>query len=408
MSNYSIFSVMGIEIEYMLVDKDTLNVQPKSDLLLKALAHGHQVNEVELGKICLSNELVMHVLEFKNNGPCVPTDAIAQQFQETILKVQPVLAEYHLKLLPTGAHPWMDPRVETKRWPHGNRSIYKQFDKIFNCQGHGWSNLQSMHINLPFANDNEFAALHSLVRLILPILPALAASTPIIEQEFTGFQDTRLQFYEKNQKKIPSISGQIIPEIVFSEDQYHTDILHPIYRDLQPHDPNKILQHEWVNSRGAIPKFEYKALEIRVVDTQECVNADIAIAQAVFHLLKSWYETEMNALQRHYPTERLKSVFDHAIKTGLSTSIEDMDLMKLWQLPTRKMTLRDVWSILIEKISPTLDHPSQVALEHILSHGNLSERILKACQKDFSKNHLKPIYQQLSDCLLNNTMYRPS
>ncbi|TIE00964.1 glutamate--cysteine ligase, partial [Legionella pneumophila] len=33
MSDFPIFSVLGIEIEYMLVDKESLNVQPKSDLI---------------------------------------------------------------------------------------------------------------------------------------------------------------------------------------------------------------------------------------------------------------------------------------------------------------------------------------------------------------------------------------
>ena len=66
MSNYPLFSVLGIEIEYMLVDKDTLAVQPKSDVILHTLA-GKSINEVVLGDIAASNELVMHVIELKNN-----------------------------------------------------------------------------------------------------------------------------------------------------------------------------------------------------------------------------------------------------------------------------------------------------------------------------------------------------
>ena len=48
MSNYPLFSVLGLEIEYMLVDKDTLAVQPLSDVLVNHLA-GKQVNETVLG-----------------------------------------------------------------------------------------------------------------------------------------------------------------------------------------------------------------------------------------------------------------------------------------------------------------------------------------------------------------------
>ena len=89
----------------------------------------------------------------------------------------------------------MNPLTETKRWPHGNRSVYRQYDAIFNCQGHGWGNLQCMHINLPFANDEEFCQLHNSIRLILPLLPALAASTPFLDGQKTGYKDSRLCFY---------------------------------------------------------------------------------------------------------------------------------------------------------------------------------------------------------------------
>ena len=190
-SSYPLLSVLGLEIEYMLVDIDSLDVVPKSDLILKQLA-GEITSEVILGDVAASNELMMHVLELKNNGPRSPTEPVASHFQEAILQLQPVLQDLHLQLLPTGAHPWMNPLTESKRWPHGNRDIYQQYDTIFNCQGHGWANLQSMHINLPFTNDREFSQLHNGIRLLLPLLPALAASSPFLEGKKTQMLDSRL------------------------------------------------------------------------------------------------------------------------------------------------------------------------------------------------------------------------
>lgn len=407
MSKYSLFSVLGIEIEYMLVDRDSLDVQPKSDLLLQSLA-GHQVNEIELGNIAISNELVMHVLELKNNGPRPPSEPIANHFQQAILHIQPMLAEHNLQLLPTGAHPWMNPLTETQRWPYGNKAIYQQYDAIFDCRGHGWSNLQSMHINLPFANDEEFANLHSLVRLLLPLLPALSASTPILENKLTGYQDTRLKFYGENQLKIPSISGTIIPEFVLSEAQYQNDILKPMYGNISPYDPQGILQYEWLNSRGAIAKFDSNALEIRIVDTQECVHADIAIAKVIHEILKSWHEGSEHHMHRPCATERLTAIYGETIRNGFATRVEDSELLVQWQLPKRNMNVRDIWSILIERVSPSLDKVSQQALENILSQGNLSERIVRACKQDYNKIHLKRVYKNLADCLLLNQLYKPS
>ncbi len=409
MSNYPIFSVLGIEIEYMLVDKDTLAVQSKSDLILSHLA-GKQVNEVVLGEIAISNELVMHVIELKNNGPKPPHHPIANQFQQTIMQLKPLLEQYNLQLLPTGAHPWMDPLVETKRWPHGNRAIYEQFNRIFNCQGHGWSNLQSMHVNLPFASDNEFCQLHNTIRLLLPLLPALAASTPFLDGIKTGLLDSRLDFYGKNQQRIPSISGQIIPEFIHSEAQYQDNILQPMYRDISAFDPQGILQYEWLNSRAAIAKFEYMAIEIRILDAQECVNADIAIAKAIHAILKRWHDSGSELyLEKICATEKLKAIYEQTIKEGLAVRIDDSDVLEQWHLPKKHtMPLSDVWSFLIEQVSTELDQTSQLALEHILQNGNLSERILRACRNDFSKEKLTSVYRQIGDCLVQNQQFQPS
>lgn len=406
MSDFPIYSVLGIEIEYMLVDKDSLNVQPKSDLILSALA-GQLVNEVPLGDIAISNELVMHVVELKNNGPKPPDAPITEHFQNTILKLQPLLEQNNLLLLPTGAHPWMDPNTETVRWPHGNHAIYKQFDAVFNCQGHGWANLQSMHVNLPYSTQEEFGQLHNIIRLILPLLPALAASSPLLDGKTTGLLDSRLYFYSRNQQRIPSISGDIIPEFISTEDEYQQKILAPMYQDISPFDPEGILQHQWLNSRAAIPKFDHKAIEIRIIDSQECVEADIAIAKAIHAILKHWQTASHYYLHKPCDTKRLKQVFDQTIEKGLAVRVDDGELMTQWQLPHRAMTLGEVWSQLIEKVSSELEHKQQLALELILSQGNLSERILRSIGKDTDKTLLKRVYHQLAHCLISNQQFVP-
>lgn len=404
MSNYALFSVMGLEIEYMLVDKTTLEVQPKSDLILQQLA-GSQVNEVALGDIAISNELVMHVLELKNNGPKPAQSPLVDHFQTAILHLQKLLEAHHLQLLPTGAHPWMDPLTQTKRWPYGNKAIYQQYDAIFNCQGHGWANLQSMHINLPFTNDEEFSRLHSAIRLLLPLLPALGASTPILDGKPTGLLDSRLDFYAKNQQRIPSITGDVIPEWVRSKADYEKTILKPMYRDISAFDTQGILQFEWLNSRGAIAKFDSNAIEIRILDTQECVKADIAIAQATHAILKRWYQHTSLIEEEACTTPPLKALFDQTIRHGLQTRIEDSIVLSAMGLPTRTMTVRDAWSLLIEQVSPELEPPYQETLELILRHGNLSERILRACKDKYSKTNMSAVYRQLAECLLHNQLF---
>lgn len=406
MSDFPIFSVMGIEIEYMLVDRDSLEVRPESDIVLSALA-GELVNEIKLGDIAISNELVMHVLELKNNGPKPPDTPISEYFQNAILNLQPLLKQHNLLLLPTGAHPWMNPHLETVRWPHGSHDIYNQYDAIFNCQGHGWANLQSMHVNLPYSNEVEFGQLHNIIRLILPLLPALAASSPLLDGKATGMLDSRLYFYGLNQQRIPSISGEIIPDFISTEEEYRRKILMPMFKDISPFDPQGILQHQWLNSRAAIPKFDHKAIEIRILDSQECVDADIAIALAINAIIKHWHTTSNYYLDNPCNTRQLKQVFDESIKTGLSVMIDDRELMNQWQLPPRALSIGQIWSLLIEKVSVTLSQKQQLALELILSQGSLSERILRAIGNDSDKALLKKVYHQLAHCLISNQQFMP-
>ena len=404
MSNYSLFSVIGLEIEYMLVDQDTLNIQPLSDIILKDLA-GKIVNEAVVGDIAISNELVMHVLELKNNGPKPITVDLALQFQQAVDQLKPILKQHNLCFMPSGAHPWMNPQKETKRWPHDNKALYEQFDKIFDCQGHGWANLQSMHVNLPFADDQEFFQLHTAIRLLLPLLPALAASTPILDSRPTGYQDTRLKYYGDNQQRIPIISGEVIPEFVGSIKDYQDTILQPIYDAISPYDPDKILQFEWLNSRGAIPKFAYNAIEIRLLDSQECVNADVAIALVIVAILKKWLRNSHYFLEHPCEIAPLKSIYETSLRDGLSTQIEHRELFDQWQINPRAKHLCDVWSQLIEQVSSDLDDTTQKSLELILSQGNLSHRILKSINGNFEHSQLAQTYRKLTQCLAHNQAF---
>ncbi len=403
---YPIFSVLGIEIEYMIVDSETLEIQPRSDRILEHLA-GQLVNEISIGKIAASNELVLHVLELKNDGPCSREEPIASYFHEAIQKLQSILKPQGLSLLPSAAHPWMDPHTQTQRWPHGNKKIYEQYDKIFDCKGHGWANLQSMHLNLPFTNDEEFCALHNTIRLLLPLLPAIAASSPFLDGKRTDFLDTRLTFYEKNQQKIPSITGLVIPEYVKTESDYRAHILKPMYAQIAPFDTEGVLQETWLNSRGAIPKFDDGAIEIRIIDSQECPEADVTLAKLIQAILKSWCDSGYYPHPPNVDTRSLKAMYDETLSKGFLATLDDGHIQDAYQLPKRRMHLKEVWSQLIERVSHTLSASEQLTLEGILRWGNLSERLIKACHHDYSQSSLHRVYQALIPCLEHNRLFLP-
>ncbi len=397
--SHPLFSVVGIELEYMLVHQGTLEIYPMADQLLTKIA-GQLISEVELGEIAVSNEFVMHVIELKTNGPKANLTRLSEDFHQAIVHINKKLSHFSAQLMPTGAHPWMNPKDGVALWNHGDRSLYETYHRIFHCEGHGWSNLQSMHLNLPFSNEEEFLALHNAIRLVLPIIPALTASTPFIEGKLTGALDSRLTFYGGNQRKIPSISGQIIPEFIQTQAHYHSEILNPMYQAIAPFDTQNLLQEEWLNSRGAIARFDRSAIEIRIIDTQEAPVMDMACAIAVIAVLRHLIETGDAYQKAPLATETLRRIYDQAVQQGLQVVVEDKSFLAQLGLSTkRQYTLFQVWSELLEQASHYIDTTSEKMLEMILSQGNLSQRIIQSVQLS---NNLRDTYQKLCQCLADN------
>lgn len=407
-----LFEGYGIEMEYMLVKEPDLNVFPGVDTLFSAVTDEkmEDIEDIERGEIAWCNELVMHVIELKTNGPASSLNGLVSQFQENVRDVNKILAAHDAKLMPTGAHPLMNPDRETKLWPYGYREIYNIFNSIFNCRGHGWSNLQSTHLNLPFANDAEFAVLHTAIRLVLPLLPALAASTPIIDGAATGMVDTRLQYYLTNQAKIPSITGHVVPEVVLSRSEYEERILNQIYKDIAPHDPNKILQFEWLNSRGAIARFDRNAIEIRTLDIQECPQADLGIIALIVAALRAITEERWDsfASQAEWSEQALSSIWRDMIKHGQSTVIQNSNYLNAFGFHGSTATAKELWQHIYTQIFHEYDEyePTiQRAAEVILEKGNLSERITRQLAGDYRPEAIREVYRELTVCLATGQLY---
>ena len=171
-----LFEGYGVELEYMIVDRQTLNVRSLADKVLSEIG-GPWTREVVCGALAWSNELVMHVIELKTNGPVKTLNGLHVAFDQDVRRINDILAPLGACLLPTAMHPWIRPDDESTLWHNEDVEIYTALDRVFGCQGHGWKNLQSAHLNLPFSNDEEFVQLHSAIRVVLPLIPAIAAAS---------------------------------------------------------------------------------------------------------------------------------------------------------------------------------------------------------------------------------------
>lgn len=405
-----IFEAYGIELEYMIVDKITLKVRPISDLVLKKLNNNIDTGDIEFGDAAWSNELVKHVIELKANGPSPDLQSLELSFVNEVKRMNDALDEFGAMLLPTAMHPTFLPEQETVIWDKEYSEVYQTYNRIFDCRGHGWSNLQSVHINLPFANNDEFGKLHGAIRPVLPLLPFLAASSPLCEGKYGPYLDTRLYYYSQNQRRIPTIIGQIIPERAYTQEDYQLMILDPMYRDVAKVDHDGTLQNEWLNSRSAIARFERNAIEIRLIDISESPRVDFAIVEFAIALVQAIASERWQKISKTQSLDEsgLKTILFQVLETNGSEKIVDKNFLETFGV-TVPLAVKDLVLRLIEDLctnSPTLKRHRET-LEYITLNGNLSQRVKKQLgQSQPSSQKIIECYKSIAQSLADNELFR--
>lgn len=402
-----------IGLEYALVARDSLDALPISDKVLQQVAGaGEPVGVAVRGELEWSHRAVLHTIRLKNARSTGDLQVLSRRFQDEIVATNALLARFGARLMPGGMHPWINPARDTRVWPHGNAAIYEACERIFDYRSHGWSNLQSVRVNLPFANDAEFAQLHAAVRVILPILPALAAASPYADGRATDWMDYGMESYRHNADKVPEVQGEIVPEPAISREDYERRILEPMYRAIAPFDTENVLRHEWLNARGAVTRFEHNAIAVRVLDVQECPQVDVAIAALVMDLAADLCERRFRrpTLDDQMSARALGRVFVACIHDGDRARIDDADYLALLGLSRSKYTAAEAWWEIADRLDGANSRYSnfwRTALEFNLSRGPLARRLLRAIGPRPDRAALHELYSALCEALHGGTPFDP-
>ncbi|HEX2164951.1 MAG TPA: glutamate-cysteine ligase family protein, partial [Thermoanaerobaculia bacterium] len=372
---------------------------------------GRPTSDVEVGRAGFSNELAAHVFEIKNPAPLESLVEAEAALVDGVRFFDDLLArEWGARLLPTGMHPLMDPAREGELWRRSGRRIYETYDRVFGVRGHGWLNLQSCHVNLPFGEtEAETVRLHDAIALLLPYLPALAASSPLVEGALGPAVDNRLAFYRGNQRRVPSIAGGVVPEPMVSFAHYRRHVLGRIYRDLDPIPEAAPLHHEWVNSRGAIVRFYRDSIEIRVLDTQECVAMDVANAAFVRGALRRLVARMEAGEVETPPHATLVADYEAAVADGTAARVAAPHLRRAAGVGEGgALSAGDLLAGLVEDARSALAAEERPSLDRVaarLAGGNLSERIrrrLAPVPERHRRAAIVELYRELADHLRAN------
>ena len=317
---------IGTEHEYTIND-NRFNALPVSDHLLKSIC-GRFESEILFGDVKLSKELQKTVLEIIPRTPVNNLASLERQLVKGVQKFYHIFRDRYV-LLGLGMHPTLTLN-HTAVWDHDETEYYKVYDRLFNIRQHGWLNIQSLQINLSYAHEKELVMIYNRLRSLLPYLIAVTAASPMVEGRLTGSADNRLIYYRENQKEIPLICNQIIPDKIRGIDDYRA-IQQEIFRELRARGAD-ILCEEWVNSSGLIIRFSRNCVEIKALDEQECIRSDMAVCAFVRSLLRCTIlpvETDQDALRAlteeaiQHGTEGLRPELKRLYEAAWSHATED-------------------------------------------------------------------------------------
>jgi gamma-glutamyl:cysteine ligase YbdK (ATP-grasp superfamily) len=401
--DYHAYEVAGLESEYSIVD-DSLAPQCGVAQLFSTLS-GHATSDVELGSVGLSNELAAHVLEMKT-PPEKSLVSAEKRLVDGVRRTSKVLRDrFGWRLLPTGMHPLMRP-ADTELWSRGNRRIYETYARLFGIRAHGWLNVQSCQVNLPFGAERDAIAMHNAAAALVAYLPALAGSSPLVEGRRGPGLSSRMVFYARNQARIPAITHGVVPDYVGSLDEYRRDVLGGIYAELARVRGTALIRREWVNSRGAILRFDRRAMEVRVTDLQECPKMDVAIAAYVRAGLAGL--AACNGSLELPPRAALLADHRRAVKDGL-----DAKLGARWSLGNgAPRTVRALLEAVLEhaeRFARKDEKPYLRLVERRLARGSLAQGIRRRTDRyrtgERRRAAIRGVYTELMDCLEANEVW---
>ncbi|WP_321508511.1 glutamate-cysteine ligase family protein [uncultured Methanoregula sp.] len=367
---------IGTEHEYSINDPG-FRPLPVSDQILKSIC-GRFESEIVFGDVKLGKELQKTVLEIIPRSPSGDLLPLETRIHRGVRKFYDIFHDRYV-LLGLGMHPTL--RLdETAVWDHDEGEYYEIYDRLFNIRQHGWLNIQALQVNLSYRNEKDLVGTYNRIRSLLPYLIAVTASSPMVEGHLTGTCDNRLLYYRDNQKMIPQICNNILPEKIRSTADYNAR-MDEVYAILRGHGA-EILCEEWVNSSGLIIRFSRRCLEIKALDEQECVHSDMAVCAFVRSLLRNRSfspETDHGALT---------SLMEQVIRQG--TEGIRPELRKLYSA---------AWQ------SATDDERRYLpVIENRIEHGCLAELITR----ELSHNReINPVLAGLASCLRENRSWTP-
>lgn len=392
----------------MIVDRETYEPLPVAHNLLTS-SEGEVLTDLHLSDVAFSNEMIEHHIEIRTGDAVESFADLHKRLHRGLQRFNDLLSGLHAALLPGAMHPFLDPADKTQLWQEKDVEVYEKYDELFNVHRHGAGNIQSCRLLVPYYDDREFAIAHNLGRMILPLIPALAAGSPVYDGQVHECADCRLHFYNTFHENYPEIAGGVIPEVTQSTEEYRQKVLEPIRQALGQADPQGIMPAEWLNARGIVPRFERQFLEIRLIDTQESIFSCCAVSLLIFESLRYLANCRQDIYQQilQFPTDQLRQLYEDAVIRGENCEIKNSEYLHIFNIHAASLTGKEFWLALLERTRLAQQFAEYAPFYELYSQeGSFASRLLKHFDlvrgEKIQPGKLKKICRELMRCLQQN------
>jgi gamma-glutamyl:cysteine ligase YbdK (ATP-grasp superfamily) len=388
---------IALTMDLCVVDHTTRQAAPLAAWALSRTAS-------PTGEARWTSERREHVLTLSVSKPTKRPFSLAKRMKVEVRTMNALLAERNALLVPLAAHPFSDGATQAH---HAGDPANAVLAKLFDLRLPGWSNSQITGLRLPFSNDDEFSRLHASVRLLLPLLPAIGAASPFLRGAPTGIMSARTDACLHHVEALPELIGPVIPEAVFSEEDYYRTVFSPMAQALARGDGGHVLDHFSMNARAAVARFDRGDVELRVMDVQECVSANLALAELTMCVLRAMGSGRWVSpyLQRAWIEDDLYPIFQQTVREGGQAVITNRDYLLMFGLMKQdQMSAQKIWQHLFVELYGDLSDDCRRVLAHILEHGCLAFRMLRKVGRKPSPAALADLVDALGQCLAKDEL----
>jgi carboxylate-amine ligase len=248
---------VAVEEEFAILDPETLALTDGFEQL-KAVAEGTELEPHLVG------ELIASEVEVRT-GRCETFAEAAALIPKRRAQVRELAAELAFTLGATGAHPW-SPWQEQRiiDTPH-----YRVRDELLRYVV--WrNNTFGLHVHVAINGPDRAVQVCDALRVYLPELLALSASSPFLEEVNTGLHSVRTQIFTK-----------FFPRCGVPDSYGGWQVFEDYVRFL--FDTGSIEEHTemWWSVR---PHLTFPTVEIRICDAQPLEEESIALAAFAYTL----------------------------------------------------------------------------------------------------------------------------